>query len=201
MGLLRNTKCYLAGPIEYADDKRGGVVWRNELTPKLEDLGVRIYDPMRKPLWYPEITKGDPGKYVKQVINAKPGEDVRPAFDAIKFIEKADFRYIYDCEWVIVYLPKTFTVGTIDEIRAAVDAGKPIFVVSPDMIPSSWLMGMVATPETWKEVFFRSMDDCLEHIKRIDKGQVALDPLPWIFLSYFNASVPLKNQSEWKVRA
>lgn len=193
MGLLAGTKVYLAGAIEYASDGRGGVVWRDELTPKLVEMGVRVYDPMRKPEWYPPIAKTDPGSYVKIVRDAViNGGPVDEAFKAIKFIEKADFRYIYDCEWVIVYMPKVFTVGTIDELRAAVNTGKPIFVVCPELIPSSWMMGMVATPSDWKEVFFRDMDSVLEHIRAVDRGEIALDPLKWIFLSYFNQNIPLK---------
>lgn len=201
MGLLANTKVYLAGPIEFADDKRGGIIWRNEISPKLVSKGIKIYDPMVKPAWYPEITKGDPGKYVKDVISASEGQDVGDAFRAIKFIEKADLRYIHDCEWVIVYLPRTFTVGTIVEVEKAADSGKPVFVVSPDKIPSSWLMGMVATEEDYKEVFFTSFDELLNHLDKIDNKLMPLDPLKWMFLSYFDNTVPLKPKQQWRTRA
>jgi len=193
MGFLNGTKVYLAGAIEYAADGSGGVVWRNEITPKLEAMGVRIYNPMRKPEWYPDIAKTDPGIYVKQVIDAVvQGGPTEDAFKAIRFIENADFRYIYDCEWVLVFMPRVFTVGTIDELRAAVNTKKPIFIVCPDLIPSSWLMGMVATSEDLHEIFFRDFDSLFNHLNAVDKGEVPLDPLKWIFLSYFHKDVPLK---------
>lgn len=202
MNLLHGTKVYLAGPIEYASDGKGGIVWRDRLTEILHQMGIRVYDPMKKPKWYPNIAKGNPGVYVKTVLESEatePDSNIIDAFDAIKFIEKADFRYVYDCDWLIVYLPSARTYGTIDELRAAVNCGKPILVFSEEVIPSSWVMSMVATPDDYREVFFADMNSMVEHIKRIDNGEVELDPLKWIFLSYFNQNVKLKPRSKWSV--
>jgi hypothetical protein len=230
MGLLSGSKTYLCGPIEYSADGQGGIVWRNKLTEILHSMGVRVYDPMKKPEWYPEISKGNPGVYVKSVLEAhahtkcgdcgstdpntwinthnepdrshcrddfhKTPKRIREAFHGVSFIEKADFRYVNDCEWLIVYLPARRTYGTIDELRAAVNAGKPIMIFSEDIIPSSWIMSMVADENNFREVFFPSMDKMVDYIRKIDNGEAKLDPLKWIFLSYFN-DVPLKDRSTW----
>lgn len=195
MGLLNGTKAYLAGPIEYAGDGQGGIIWRNEITKLLHEMGVRVYDPMRKPDWYPPISKGDPGAYTKRIMKGD-----RDGFEAIHFIEKVDFRYVYDCDWLIVYLPAQRTYGTIDELRAAVNCGKPIFIFSEDGVVSSWVMAMVSDHTTYKEVFHHSLDELVEYIRRIDNSEVPLDPLKWIFLSYFNENVPLKPREEWSTK-
>lgn len=220
MGLLRNTKVYLAGPIEYAGDGKGGVIWRDKITEILQDMGVRVYDPMKKPHWYPRIAKGNPGVYVKEVlegvkevVNSDDASErdhalndemrrvkIEASFEAIKFIEKVDFRYVNDCEWLIVYLPAQRTYGTIDELRCAVNAGKPIFIFSEEIIPSSWIMGMAGTPDNFHEVFFPDMDKLVEHIRRIDNGEVELDPAKWIFLTYWNQNLPLKPRETWSVK-
>jgi len=219
MGLLRNTKVYLAGPIEYAGDGKGGIIWRDKITETLHEMGVRVYDPMKKPSWYPRIAKGNPGIYVKEVLEEYHAKDeeadsehveavrdaasrvrVEKAFEAIKFIERVDFRYVNDCEWLIVYLPAQRTYGTIDEIRAAVNAGKPILIFSEEVIPSSWIMGICATPDDFDEVFFPDMDKLVEYVKRIDNGEVEIDPAKWIFLTYFNQNLDLKPRETWRVK-
>jgi nucleoside 2-deoxyribosyltransferase len=201
MGLLSGTKVYLAGPIEYAADNKGGIIWRNELTEVLKGMGVRVYDPMNKPNWYPDIAKGNPGVYVDCVLNGGTDDEIKDAFDGVKFIEKADFRYVNDCEWLIVYLPKQRTYGTIDELRAAVNAGKPIMIFAEERIVSSWIMGMVADHTDYNDVFFPSMTKLIERIQEIDRGEVELDPLKWIFLSYFNQNIRLKPKLEWSCHA
>lgn len=182
MGLLNNTKVYLAGPIEYSADGKNGVVWRNEITPILHKMGVKVYDPMCKPSWYPDWAKKVPSAYIKNVVD---NDNAGQAFHTLKFLERVCYRYAYDCDWMIVYLPREFTVGTIDELRVAVNCGKPIFVICPDLIPSSWALSMVADESNWTESFFKDMNSMLEHIRMINNGDIELDPLKWIFLSYF----------------
>ena len=44
---LKNTICYLCGPMDRVAD--GGVTWRRNLTPKLKEMGVGVLDPSKKP--------------------------------------------------------------------------------------------------------------------------------------------------------
>lgn len=45
-GLLDGTSCYLCGPIKGPVDD--GVIWRKEITPRLENFGVQVVDPCQK---------------------------------------------------------------------------------------------------------------------------------------------------------
>ena len=47
MNKLKNTICYLCGPMDRVDD--GGVVWRSAITPLLKEMGVGVLDPCDKP--------------------------------------------------------------------------------------------------------------------------------------------------------
>ena len=47
MNRLKNTICYLCGPMDRVAD--GGVTWRRNLTPKLREMGVGVLDPSKKP--------------------------------------------------------------------------------------------------------------------------------------------------------
>ena len=56
MNRLNGLRCYLAGPIDYAADD--GVGWRNDITPWLQEKGVKVLDPCDKPIpdsYYKEI--------------------------------------------------------------------------------------------------------------------------------------------------
>ena len=47
---LNGMTCYLCGPMDRVPD--GGVKWRQEITPQLQDLGVGVLDPCDKPSDY-----------------------------------------------------------------------------------------------------------------------------------------------------
>ena len=48
MNRLNGLRCYLAGPIDYAEDD--GVGWRNRATKWLAQKGVQVMDPCNKPV-------------------------------------------------------------------------------------------------------------------------------------------------------
>jgi len=171
--LLRNTKVYLVGPVEFSGDS---ISWRDDMGLFLDGIGVRSYDPLKKKSFYPEMTLGNPSDW----YTAPPAESA----EAARFIVDVSRRFAQDCDFMIVNLPRTFTVGTMDELKIAVEAKKPIFIVNKDGIPSTWFMGLF--PHTkWDEVFFKDWDSLKEHIRLIDNGEKQVDPLDWIFLSYF----------------
>lgn len=191
MGILSGTKTYLCGPIEFDVENR--LSWRAKMHQFLERLGVRVYDPLNKADWYPPLTKDNPSIYLDALKGNRTDISTEQSFEAMKFIVDVDLRYIHDCEWLICYLPKgVFTVGTIEELVVAAAAGKPIFVFGPDKFPSSWIVPKLAKHDDHHEVFFDSIEKLQEHIAAIDNGSVPLDPLKWIFLSYFNKNLNLK---------
>jgi nucleoside 2-deoxyribosyltransferase len=42
--ILTNTKCYLAGPMQYASD---GTSWRKDMKAFLEGIDVKVFDPYK----------------------------------------------------------------------------------------------------------------------------------------------------------
>ena len=50
MNRLKGMACYLCGPMDRVPD--GGVVWREDITPQLKELGVGVLDPCKKPSEY-----------------------------------------------------------------------------------------------------------------------------------------------------
>lgn len=171
--LLQNTKVYLVGPVEFSSD---GVSWREDMGAFFNNMGVKVYDPLKKKSFYPERALGNP----KEWYDLPPSE----IGDTAKFIVDVCYRFAHDCDFMVVNLPREFTVGSIDEIKIAATAKKPIFIVNKDGIPSTWLMGLY-DHHKWDDIFFKDWGSLKEHIRLIDNGEKQVDPLDWIFLSYF----------------
>jgi hypothetical protein len=45
---LKDVKVYLVGAMDRVHD--GGVTWRQELTPILKQIGIKVIDPCKKPI-------------------------------------------------------------------------------------------------------------------------------------------------------
>ncbi len=189
MGLLAGTKVYLCGPIEYS---KSPVSWRVDLTAFLQKLGVRVYDPLVKPDWFPYTAKANPKIYVDAILGKSPDLQPQEAFEGLSYVRKLDLRYVYDCEWLIVHLAREFSAGTGEELAIAAQTGKPILVFSEHEVPASWSLVQLGGSDDWREVFHPSLDAMKNRIEAIDRGLVKLDPAKWIFVSYFNQQVPLK---------
>jgi hypothetical protein len=193
MSILHNTTCYLAGPVEH--DLMASS-WRNELAIKLSAIGIKVYDPLIKPKWFPSSCRINPAVY-REVLRDGPaiakticGEDnfttinVRDVFTANAYMRKVCLRIVSAVDWVICYLPIKPTFGTCEEVYDAIYEGKPVLFCCPDGIPSTWILGAASTADDYSNVFFKDWDSLLKHVLKIDKGLIKLDPVKWIFLTW-----------------
>jgi hypothetical protein len=195
MGLLDGTSVYLVGAIDHASDPHK---WRRELTNNLlHPLGIKVYDPLVKPSWldkvYPHIEDDVVSDFLvfKRLLGEPrsiPEEQHEMVWDRMHGIRELCLRYAHDCSFMIVNLPKQFTIGTLEEIGVAADAGKPVFFVLPDgPATSTWFPPQVYDRlEEFHEYTFNSMEELSNHLRAIDSGDVAVDRLRWVFLHYFS---------------
>lgn len=200
MNLLKDTTVYLAGPVEFDENHRS---WRDEITEFLNKIGVKVYDPLVKPdCLYPPITQENPSGYLdnfrKWYNSDKPLElsNSLKIFNALKYVRKICLRLVRASDWTIFYLPKKFSVGTYEELTEAVRLDKPILVFCEDgqMYTSSWALSMIPNDvgET-HEIFNENIEDLKLSISSIDEGRTKIDPLKWIFISYFKEGLNVKN--------
>lgn len=194
MNILRNTSCYLAGPVEH--DKTAST-WRHELAVKLLEIGIRVYDPLIKPPWFPSSCRINPTVYkevlhdntivLAKTICGPPDAitiSVPEVFDANTYMRKVCLRLVSAVDWIICYLPIEPTFGTCEEVFDAIYEGKPILFCCPNGIASTWIMGASSTAKDYRDVFFKDWDSLFQHILKIDRGLVELDPIKWIFLKW-----------------
>jgi len=192
MNLLNNTKCYLIGPIEQSADPVG---WRNKITAELNKLGVKVYDPMKKPYWAPKVTVANKGSFLDALNNNKEyTQQDKDAFEGMRWIRTIDKRFVNDADFVVCFLPKTFSVGSCEELSICANSGKPVLIWSDkDLIPSSWLADMLCKDiEEIRETFFKSSDAVMDYLNKVNNNEIPLDPFKWVFLTYFNNNIKIK---------
>ena len=183
MGLLADTRVYLAGPVEH-DSK--AAAWRDEITPDLEDLNITVWNPLQKPDWIMEEAKVDgPGqlKLKEELLHGYPG-GAEIAARANHEIRKMGLRLAAASDFIICRLPKTFTAGTFEEIGNAAKEGKPVLFWVDEKYPSMWLYDQFAFGQSAANVFFTSREDLLRYLQRINNGKSSYDPFRWIFMSW-----------------
>ena len=188
MNLLKDTRCYLAGPVEHDN---GASSWRKELAQFLSELGVKVYDPLIKPPWMPSICRVEPSLYFKAmkgestIIRTGDERDIinkKTTIRANQMMREACMRIVGAVDWLICYLPLQFTAGTFEETYEALRVNKPVLFCCPDGIPSHWVLAATLLED--EEAFLLNWSQVQNRIRAIDQGRMKLDPLKWMFLSW-----------------
>lgn len=173
MNLLKNTRCYLSGGMQYID----GQSWRNEITPILNSLNIKVFDPYNKPL-----ISG-----IKEDVNAREmllEQMEKGNFDYVsdymRVIRSEDLRLCDIADFAIVHIkPKVASWGTAEEIVTLCRMRKPTFIVIEGGKKEAplWIMGMFP-----HKYFYNSIDEVVEVIRDIDSGLKEADSNRWRLL-------------------
>ena len=175
---LDGCTCYLCGPMDMAKD--GGVGWRDEITPKLQKMGIRVLDPCKKP-----STMGIMQDESKARENMRKWKEtgkfgkIRPAY---KMIRSIDLRCVDESSFLIGYInTDVFMCGTIEEISVANRSKKPVLlcIEGGKAKCPNWLLLMLDHRH-----IFGSWDELLSYLQKINKGRVATWDNRWIFFDW-----------------
>lgn len=195
MGLLDGKTVYLCGPIENVSDSSS---WRNKATPDLKSIGMSVWSPLVKPNWLPSIS--GPGQVeLKHKIVAdgrayaaasahvgdpSPWITLRSGLDTNHQTRIVCKRLAVASDIVICRMTRDFTVGTYEELADAQRVGKPVLFWTDEPIPSMWLFDQFADIKSWESIFFTSWDKLFHYLQRVDKAEMEIDPIKWIFLTW-----------------
>lgn len=177
---LSGSRVYLAGPVEY---DFSAVSWREQITEQLKPYNVDIYNPLVKPSWLPEHCKVDPAIY-KNVLSGSTEMSKQEVFQATAEMRRLCLRMVATVDWVICYLPKTFTCGTFEEIYLAAKLEKPVLFCMPNGMASTWILPIYANADTMNDVYFYNWESLMAHIDKLDKGVAHMDPYMWLAANY-----------------
>lgn len=169
-GLLDGASCYLCGPIKGPVDD--GVIWRKEITPRLENFGVQVVDPCQKGDDLGETL--DDKAYFTSIIQSEDWERLKIEFWPVvrwdlKKVDRADFI-------VFNYDAKVQTIGSIHELVVAQFEKKPILLkydrAQLDVF-NPWIAVLIK-----KNHFFHDWDQMFEYLEKVDSGNI--DTSYWV---------------------
>ena len=161
------------GHMQYAS----GRDWRGQVEEELRPLGIRIFNPYKKP-------------FVKDVnedeqTREKTQEDMERGYyndvaERMKTIRSYDLNLVDRSDFIIAHLvPEVASWGSAEEIVTAVRMKKPIFISMEGGKSKTplWMMGMVP-----HHYIYDSIEDVVGMIKDINDGSKEIDSDRWRLL-------------------
>lgn len=177
MNHLKNTRIYLSGPIEFSQNP---ISWRQKISSKLKEIGIIIYDPLIKPDWLPKLDQKEQLKLKELYLQ---NQHIPIVESNNKLIREYCLNLVRHADILIVKLDKTFTAGTLEEIKLA--EGKPIFIITENV--SMWLVDQLNLYDIdRRNMYLHSTEDsCINTLCQINISMHGLNinKCEWIFIN------------------
>lgn len=157
---LQNQRVYLAGAMDRVADRGNG--WRDKITPFLENLGIVVFNPIKKPTALGQEDE-QTHKYKVKLKNEKNYDTLS---DVMKTIRSVDLRLVDISDFLIVNLDlDVHPCGTYEEIFWANRQKKPIIIhmVQGKQSAPDWLFGTVP-----HQMIFSSWQDIQNYLNHIN---------------------------------
>jgi nucleoside 2-deoxyribosyltransferase len=172
VNLLRKTKTYCIGSMEYGDDNEN---WRATMADTLEEMGITCFNPYEHPF----INNIDEGKQV-QLQHLREKGDLNKLQTKMKTIRAYDLSMVDRSDFIIAYIkPNIPTYGTIDELVMAESLNRPVFICVEGGKRKAPLWLYSLTPHKY---MYDSMDEILDTLRGIDSGSIVTDSKRWRLL-------------------
>lgn len=160
MNRLKNQRVYLAGAMDRVADRGNG--WRDNITPFLEDLGVVVFNPIKKP----SIEGCEDAKTHNLKMQLKNEGKYDELSSIMKTIRSVDLRLVDISDFLIVNLDLDhYACGTWEELYLCNRSKKPILIhieQGKEHTPD-WLFGTL--PHQW---FFTEWEDIKSYLLHIN---------------------------------
>ena len=170
MNRLKNTICYLCGPMDRVKD--GGVTWRRNLSPRLKEMGVGVLDPTGKPTDFGKET-ADFRDNINELKRTRKFDDVKKEMRDIAAI---DLRMVDIAHFVIMYMDiDVHMCGSYHEAFVAVSQKKPLLIMCPQDKSSvpNWMFGVIPHEHMFPNwsylldyLYHVNEDEDVDHFKR-----------------------------------
>jgi hypothetical protein len=168
--VLERTKVYLVGPMEYSQ----GRSWREDIEKDLAALNILPINPYCKPFLNDLKEDEETHKNLYQKMQDRDFDSVHEHMKSVRYF---DLHCVDHSTFIIAYInPDVPTYGSTDELQQAARMQRPIFLVVEGGITETplWLMGMIKP-----QYIYDSFEDVMSVIKKIDSGEIALNPEKW----------------------
>jgi nucleoside 2-deoxyribosyltransferase len=180
MNRLNGLSVYLSGPIDFAENSGAG--WRNEITPYLEEKGLRVLDPLKHQYFGADELDDVKRPRMKALLEAGEYQKLR---EEMKEVIHWDLRSVDKSDFLIVnYDNSVHMCGTYEEIFIANTQNKPVLLVlsCPRNKLSTWMYGRFPPSH-----MFDSWDDLHAYLDEVDSGpdyftwRLDVDKKRWLF--------------------
>lgn len=175
MNRLKNQRVYLAGAMDRVPDRGNG--WRDKITPFLQDLGIVVFNPIKKPS---SVGMEDAATHnFKQKLKSENNYDELSKL--MKVIRSVDLRLVDISDFLIVNLDLDIhPCGTYEEIFWANRQKKPIIIhmVQGKQSTPDWLFGTVP-----HQMIFSSWDSIKEYLDQINSKTEINNYNRWYFFN------------------
>ena len=151
--------------------------WREEVSSKLEPLGITCFDPYKKP-FVKDVEEDEDTR--KQMENWMLAEDYDKVVDRMKIIRSYDLNLVDRSDFIIAHLtPDVASWGSAEELVTAVRMKKPTFISIEGGKSKTplWILGMVP-----HKYIYNSIDEIINMVNLIDCGRKEIDSDRWRLL-------------------
>ena len=173
--LLENTKTYLVGHMQYVE----GRDWRQCVTDKLSKIGVKCFDPYKKPFIEEVKEDEETRETLDRWMRSKQYDRVA---ERLKEVRAYDLNLVDRSDFIIAHLvPEVASWGSAEEIVTAVRMKKPIFVSMEGGKAKTplWMMGMFP-----HKFIYDSVDEIVDMLYAINDGTQPIDSDRWRLLKH-----------------
>lgn len=175
MNRLLNQRVYLAGAMDRVSDRGKG--WRNFITPFLRSLGVKVLNPLDKPI---AIAIED-DKTHQTKLELKKNEEYDELSSLMRTIRAVDLRMVDISDFLIVNLDlETHPCGTLEEIFWANRQKKPVLIhmVQGKKYTPDWLFGTLP-----HQMIFSTWDEIKSYLEYINGATSITTHNRWYFFN------------------
>jgi nucleoside 2-deoxyribosyltransferase len=168
MNYLKGKSVYLAGAMQCAPNS--GIQWRQDITPRLKEFGITVYDPTHKVSSIAEEI-GENKDIFRKLILAEKWKDLKETF---KPVAKWDLRRVDLSDFIIVnYAPTYPSTGTWHEMVVCQYQNKPTLLVynKKDLQHFNPWVSVLVRPEH----LFSSWELLFEYLAKVNAGEIDRD--------------------------
>lgn len=173
MNILKGTRCYLVGSMQY----HNGRTWRSIVTEELKKIGITCFDPYNNP-FVCGIDETEQSQEKRLTLIEQGNYD--EVSTQMRSVRSHDLCCVDYSEFIIAYIdPQKVTVGSWEELFWANRLKRPIFLVvegGKKKCPL-WLFGTLP-----HKYIYNSFEEVVDVLCKINNGEKEIDSNRWKLL-------------------
>lgn len=173
MGILKKTKCYLIGGMQYVD----GRGWREVVKSKLQNSEITFFDPYYKPFLH-DIPEDENSR--AEMLRWMETEQYDLVQQRMWEVRGYDLRLCDISDFFIAHInPSVASWGSAEEITTIIRAKKPLFlsIAGGKKKTPLWILGMIP-----HKYIYNDINEVIQTIQHIDAGIIKMSSDRWKLL-------------------